>query len=151
MVKVRIRKLKEGVAFDVINANGEVVSGQGTKRMAAIRAAEAWYKEGVRTAFEARGISNIGYADRFEEAWARLVPEPKQVRRTVKVAPEASAFMELEPVGFAWEQDGVPVMNNMGSTPLEGRARVLLCYQAPLDKVPGEDTGTWKYETVRSY
>ena len=44
------------------------------------------------------------------------------------------------------DEDGKPNMNNMGSTPTHGRAKVLACYQDPLRKVAGDEPGTVRFE-----
>lgn len=60
------------------------------------------------------------------------------------------AVMELEPWGFGHGTFENPSMGNSGSTPTDGRARMLLAYQAPLTKVelPGEP-GT--YQWIKDY
>ena len=49
------------------------------------------------------------------------------------------AVIQLEPVGFAWGTFENPEMGNSGSTPTEGRARMLLAYQSPLQMVKSTD------------
>ncbi len=177
-MKVRIKRVNDATLLEAIDAKGKVKLGLGPKTKKALNDAEKWYRGEVKTAFEKRGVGDLGYASDFERAYAKSPPEGVQDRqiaankrlkaRGFAAKPveqlEAVLTLALKPEGFAWEDEhGVPQMNNTGSTPTTMRARVLLCYQDPLEKVlveretddededDGVKTKMYKYEIVKEF
>lgn len=150
---VKIQKRNSGVIFIPLLA-GEKLPAERTAKnkpfQAALRQAEDWYRREVIKAFEYRGVTNTGY---YQDFLRRSYTETQR---------DGSRFMALEPVGFAHAHmacegkgcadcgnTGVG-MNNMGSTPTVGRARVLACYQSPLKMVKESDT-CCRFEIVKNF
>jgi hypothetical protein len=103
----------------------------------ALDAAEEWYRAEVMAAFDSGPMKGCGYADDFRQ-------------HAYTKDGEGGRFLKLEPVGFAIVgDDGQVTMNDSGSTPTTGRAKVLACYQAPLLKVKStEGEGWWRFERI---
>lgn len=131
-MRIRIQKINEGVTFTPVTKSGRPLGGaMGATARRAIRDAEAWYRVQVVLSFVNEGVERTGYAHNFERTYA-VVPDARG-----RSAAREGAYLRLEPVGFAHpDEQGGWWMNDSGSTPTSGRARVLACYQAPLWRVP---------------
>jgi hypothetical protein len=115
---VLVQKLNSGVELTP-KGRGAVRSGKVTaKGRRAVAAAWDSYTNEVWEAFERAGIAKTGYAEKFWNAYPRFEGR--------------SAFVALEPWGFAKGSYDNPTMRDTGSSPTPGRARHLLAYQAPL-------------------
>ena len=106
-----IQKWTDGIEFMPCSSKGKPrTSKLGEAARLALSAAEVWYKAEVLKAFAEAGLADSGYAEQFNDAFPRTRGDHK--------------FMQLEPVGFAIEDEhGAWAMNNCGSTPTPGRAR----------------------------
>ena len=124
---VKVSKVNSGVCFVLVNAKGQPSSRKkpSANDLDALYKAESHYRAEVIKAFELAGISNIGYATDFQKTWAKME--------------DGCLFLNLEPWGWAMGTFTEPVMNDSGSTPTSGRAKVLLCYQYPLGKKTDAD------------
>jgi hypothetical protein len=137
-VQVLVQKLNSGINMAQVARRPQLLKrrdGGLTPAGKAFCRVEDQYKLEVREAFEKAGILGSGYAKDFERAYFATAREG------------LSQFMQVEPWGFAFvDEQGNATMGDTGSTPTSGRAAVLACYQAPLDKVqhPGEQHCTFE-------
>ncbi len=119
---VLVQKVNSGLMFTP-KGRGAVRNKKVTaKGKRAVREAWGSYRNDVAMAFDRAGIGNTGYAKTF-------------MRELYPTFAGGSAFVALEPWGFAKGTYADPVMNDTGSTPTTSRARHLLAYQAPLSVV----------------
>jgi hypothetical protein len=126
-IKVLVQKVNSGVTFTLVGKKFKRSSKTGRRTLGgtAIEKAQTLYRAEVGEAFVKYGMDGTGYAHDFEDRWySNCTYEDYMV------------FVALEPWGFALvAEDGTVGMNDTGSTPTEGRAKLLACYQAPLEKV----------------
>ena len=121
MAKVLVQKVNCGLALRFADERGAKPRGAVKQREALYRAFDQWHRAAYQVAYDAGvGLYNVEHA--------RFVYEGDGV-----------ATMHLEPWGFAWGTLEDPQMNDSGSTPTESRARLLLCYQAPLERIEQPD------------
>jgi hypothetical protein len=120
------------VRFSLLTKSGRVSTRKsvGDRGASVLYAAASRYFEDVEAAFEGAGIRS-GYREQaqrwhFQRAY---VAGPRAGYPPVEV-------VTLEPWGFAGGTLDEPKMADTGSTPTGGRARTLLCYQAPLRAEP---------------
>jgi hypothetical protein len=128
-MKILIQKVNSGIVASPVKA-GKI----GPKTLSAMYRALEMYKNEVSKAFAAAGLSGIGYHEDFERARVRQEYGKNLV-------------MDLEPWGFAGGTLEEPVMGDTGSAPTNTRAKVLLCYQAPLEKIAVDEYRV-KFERV---
>lgn len=121
-MKILIQKVNNGVLIGVPTASGSMSKAKVSKDdRKALLQAEEWYRHAVTKAFKDAGLADIGYAKNFADigrSYGRTVPN--------------GIHIPLEPMGFALPGG---VMLNTGSSPTEGRAKVLAIYQKPLKAV----------------
>lgn len=118
---IRIIKVNDGIVFTVCTKKGAPVSRMTKTLEAELKRAQRWYEDEVSEAFIQEGLRDNGYARDF-----------MNYRYAIDKTPNGVHY-RLNPWGFAERNEaGEPVMANSGSTPTPGRAKVLLCYQAPL-------------------
>lgn len=130
-MNIRVQKISDGIEFTIqttgksrINPNHKVV---------AARAVVSGLVAKVVDTYTAEVLEVLKKNNMPVEQFQKYASE---VRPT-----KTGAFMKLEPVGFGFGTFEEPEMPNMGSTPTPGRARLLLAYQAPLNKIevsPGQ-------------
>jgi len=125
--KVKVQKVNSGVQFTILqNAKtGKPVTRKVTERdRKVLFAAYEWYCWEVQKAGAEHGIY-------FPHSFA----SNDLLGQYSTDKDRCAAFVALEPWGFAGGTFDAPVMGNSGSTATEGRARRLLCYQAPLNRI----------------
>lgn len=121
MQNVKIQKLNSGVIFIPVKKNGEVIANSTVKNKTVRQAlwnAWHWYQSKVSLEMTFKGMDDTEYARSFRNA-------------SPEIQNNGYLFVSLEPWGFCLNGQ----MGDSGSTPTQGRARVLECYQSPLNQV----------------
>lgn len=126
-MKIRIQKTNSGVTFTIQTSARSVTLSPGVrgKGLELLKKVMNNYHDQVVQVLNENGLSSGGFTRAMASA------------RYGK----AGAVVELEPWGFGFGTFESPLMGDSGSTPTDQRARYLLAYQAPLDKVKDEHTG----------
>jgi hypothetical protein len=121
-IYVKIQKVSSGVQFTILNARtrNPVARKMSEKDRRDLFTAYSWYCEEVRIVGAAHGV----YFDSMREIGEYSTQRDNCI-----------GFVNLEPWGFADGTFDAPVMADSGSTPTNARAKRLLCYQAPLNRV----------------
>lgn len=127
-MKIRIQKTNSGVTFTIQTSGRSVTISPGVrgKGLELLKKVMNDYHDKVVQALNSNGLSSRGFTKAM--AAARYG--------------KAGAVVELEPWGFGFEE---PKMGDTGSTATDQRARYLLAYQVPLDKVKDDHTGDYSF------
>lgn len=151
---VKIQKVNSGVTFTVVQKDGMTImkvpkTDCKTSREIARcqREASNWYRaevikalESLKTESENATLAQTGYGQEFIKTNYRVIGQGP-----------CAFHIELNPWGFAAVNDvGGVGMNNSGSTPTPGRARILQAYQAPLE-VHHEADGFFQVWIVKDF
>lgn len=120
---VRVRRLNNGVEFMPVTKTGKPVARVTKKTKQALYCALNRYVAEVLSALTSLGMGQCGYAEAINDSYLRID----------RGRGDTGGWLPLEPWGIATlDENGTPTMGDTGSTPTEGRARVLWAYQAPL-------------------
>ena len=139
---IRITKLNCGVEFQALTKTGKPVKRNTMAIFDELARARNWYASAVASALQKYDMTNTGYGQSFLTARFKVSIDEREPGRVL---------YELEPYGWAIvNESGEAQMGNTGSTPTPGRTKILLCYQAPLEKKRNED-GTFTFQLTKEF